>query len=190
MRPRRRRQRIAPRGRESTRVISSPGRRERATDLTVLRAELEDHIISEDGRGLPQVVIDLLAEREMTIAVAEMGTGGLVSARITRAEGAEHWFKGGTVVTSGDDNKGDPEALTSALAAREATVADVGVGVGPIIVPEDSKPDNPYGLVCAAVNVRGQESYHRLQFNGDRARVREWATDGVLALVREILLEL
>jgi nicotinamide-nucleotide amidase len=156
-------------------------------DIATLRAELGDHIISEDGRGLAQVTVDLLAEREMTIALAEVGTGGLVAASITGANGAEHWFRGGTVVASED---GDPEALAKVLAAREATVADIGVGVGPIIVPEDSEPSNPYGLVGVAVNVRGQEAFQALRYNGDGARVREWAADGALALVRKALLEL
>jgi nicotinamide-nucleotide amidase len=126
-------------------------------DLAALRTELGDlNIISEDGRGLEQVVLDLLAEREMTIAVAEMGTGGLVAARITAAKEAERWFMGGTVVVADDS---DPEALVKALAAREATVADIGVGVGPVVVPEDSESRNPYGLVGVAVNVQGREHY-------------------------------
>lgn len=153
-------------------------------DLAALRSELGDFVISEDGRGLEQVVLDLLAAREMTIAVAEMGTGGLVAARITAAKGAEHWFRGGTVVVADD---GDPEALVKVLAAREATVADIGVGVGPVVVPEDSESGNPYGLVDVGVNVHGREHYERLRFSGDRARVREWAADGALALVRKTL---
>ena len=84
----------------------------------------------------------------------------------------------------------DPEALAKVLAAREATVAGIGVGVGPVIVPEDSESRNPYGLVGVAVNVQGREHHERLRFNGDRARVREWAADGTLALARKILLEM
>jgi nicotinamide mononucleotide (NMN) deamidase PncC len=83
----------------------------------------------------------------------------------------------------------EEEALAQALAARQATVADVGVGVGSVIVPEDSTPRRPYGVVHMAVNVRGQETCRRLSFNGDRARVREWAADAALALVRLQLLE-
>jgi nicotinamide-nucleotide amidase len=158
-------------------------------DKAALRAELGASIISEDGKGLPDVVVALLAEQEMTVAIAEVGTGGLVAARITGAKGAERWFKEGSVVAA-DGESSEPETLVKALAAREATVADIGVGVGPIVIPEDSEPQTPYGLVSVAVNVRGRDHTHQLRLNGDRDRVREWAAYGTLALVREALLEL
>jgi nicotinamide mononucleotide (NMN) deamidase PncC len=80
-------------------------------------------------------------------------------------------------------------ALAQALAARQATVADVGVGVGPIVIPDDSTPQRPYGVVHVAVNVQGQETSRRLSSNGNRTRVREWVADTALALVRLQLLE-
>jgi nicotinamide-nucleotide amidase len=76
-----------------------------------------------------------------------------------------------------------------ASAIRQAAGADVGVGVGPIVVPDDSTSGRPYGEVHVAVNVHGRETERRLSFNGDRARVREWAADAALALLRMWLLE-
>jgi nicotinamide-nucleotide amidase len=151
-------------------------------DVAALRAELGRYVISDDGRELPQVVADLLVERELTVAVAEVGTGGLVVARLTEPQGSERWFCEGSVLEG--DPAGDAETLARALAIRQATIADIGVGVGPLIFPEDSTADNPYGLIDVAVNVRGQETYRRLRLNGDRARVRQWAADGALDQVR------
>lgn len=156
-------------------------------DLAMLRAEFGRDVISEDGRDLPQVVADLLIERELTIAVAELGTGGLVAARLTQPEGFPRYFRGSTMPDMGPAC--EETTLVQALAAREATVADVGVGVGRITFPEDSTPQQPYGVVHAAVNLCGQETCHRLSFNGDRAHVRAWAADDVLALVRLCVLE-
>ena len=150
-------------------------------DVEMLRTELGQYIISHDGRELPQVVADLLAERGLTIAVAEVGTGGLVAARLTEVEGCERWFRESNVP---EGSTGDPETLARTLAARQATCADIGVGVGSIVIPEDSTPDNPYSLIDVAVNVQGQETCRRLRASGDRARARQWAADGVLALVR------
>jgi nicotinamide-nucleotide amidase len=56
-------------------------------DLAALRAELGRYVISEDERDLPQVVADLLVERGLTIATAEIGTSGLAAARLTEPEG-------------------------------------------------------------------------------------------------------
>jgi nicotinamide-nucleotide amidase len=151
-------------------------------DLATLQAELGRYVISVDERDLPQVVADLLVERGLTIATAELGTGGLVAARLTEPEGFSRWFGGSSVP---DTNPGhDSAVLAQALAARQATIADVGVGVGPVIIPEDSTFRRPYGIVHVAVNLRGREICRQLSFNGDRARVREWAADAALALVR------
>ena len=157
------------------------------TDLATLRAELGRYVISEDERELPQVVADLLVERGLTIATAELGTGGLVAARLTEPEGFSHWFCSSSVP---DVNPAyDGAALAQALAARQATIADIGVGVSPVTIPEASTPRRPYGVIFVAVNLRGQETTRRLSFNGDRARVREWAADATLALVRLWVLE-
>ncbi len=167
-------------------------------DLTALRAKLGQYIISEDGRDLPQVVADLLVERGLTIATVELGTGGLVAARLTEPEGSERWFRRSAVLDVEPASPGKPEgdslidaetALTMASTARQATGADVGVGVGEIAIPQDSTPDRPYGAVHVAVNIRGRETCRWFSFNGDRARVREWAADAALALVRLWVLE-
>jgi nicotinamide-nucleotide amidase len=168
------------------------------TDLAALRAELGRYIISEDERDLPQVVADLLVERGLTIATAELGTGGLVAARLTEPEGSERWFRRGVTFGLERESPGrgesgrlteEDDALAMASAVRQASQADIGVGVGAITIPEDSTPGRPYGVVHVAVNLRGQGTCRRLGFSGERARVREWAADAALALVRLRLLE-
>ncbi len=167
-------------------------------DLAALRAELGRYVISEDDRDLPQVVADTLVERGLTIAAAELGTGGLVAARLTGPEGSERWFRRSAILGSEQEApgsgerphlEGEDDALAMADAIRRAAGADVGVGVGALTVPEDSTPGRPYGVVHVAVDVRGIGTCQRLSFNGDRARVREWVADGALALVRVRLLE-
>ena len=168
-------------------------------DLAGLRAELGPYVISEDERELPQVVADLLEEQELTIATAELGTGGLVAARLTEPEGSPGWFRRSvafgsdreaTVRTSAGWRTGEDDALVMASAIRQASGADVGVGVGAISIPEDSTAERPYGVVDIAVVGPGRETARRFGFNGDRTRVRQWAADAALALVRLWLLGL
>jgi len=179
---------------------STPAEAERLieADLATLRAELGCYVISEDGRDLPQVMADLLIERGLTIATAELGTGGLVAARLTEADGSERWFRRSMIFSSAKEASGrgknstltyKDDALTMAASIQQAALADIGVGVGPILVPKDSTPARPYGVIHVAVNIQGRETCRRLSFNGDRARVREWAADAALALVRLRVLE-
>ena len=186
------------RGTITVEVIAAGGTPEEAerlleTDLASLRAELGRYVISEDGRALPQVVADLLVECGLTIATVEMGTSGLVAARLTEPEGSERWFRRSIVPDLNLASLGLPEdgnltneetALRMASVARQVTEADIGVGVGAIVVPEDSTLQRPYGVVHVAVNIQGQAACRRLSLNGDRARVRQWAADATLALVR------
>jgi len=167
-------------------------------DLATLRSTLGRYVISEDGRELPQVVADLLVEQGLTIATAELGTSGLVAARLTRPEGSARWFRRSAVLDVELASLGKPKggsladeetALTMAAAAQRPVGADIGVGVAAIAIPEDSTPQRPYGVVHVAVNLRGRETCRRLSFNGNRARVREWAADAALALVRLWVLE-
>lgn len=171
-----------------------------AADLAALRADLGRYVISEDERDLPQVVADLLVERGLTIATAELGTGGLMAARLTEPEGSERWFRGSLVfgseavgmpASAQEDSPptGDVNALALADTARRLSPADVGVGAGAVTIATDSRPGRPCGVIHVAVDVRGQAICRRLSFSGDRVRVREWAADAALALVRLRLLD-
>jgi len=175
-------------------------------DLVALRAELGRYILSEDERDLPQVVADLLLERGLTIAVAELGTAGLLAVCLTEAEGAERWFQRGLVFGSeqqvlgvaGQERFGDEDtALALAEAARQVGDADIGVGIGPVIMPDATASERPYGAaerpfgaVYVAVNLRGQETCRMISFSGDRNRVRQWAADAALGLLRLRVLEM
>ncbi|MCX7683468.1 MAG: CinA family nicotinamide mononucleotide deamidase-related protein [Anaerolineae bacterium] len=159
-------------------------------DLAALRRHLGRYIISEDERELPQVVADLLTERELTIATAELGTGGLVAARLTQPGESGRWFLRGLVLRPPVQSVREEhtvcadEARRLARDVRAAAGSDIGVGVGALIVPEDSTPARPYGVVYIAADFQGREIHRRLSFNGDRSRVREWAADAALSLVR------
>lgn len=163
-------------------------------DRAALRAELGRYVISEDERDLPQVVADHLVERGLTIATAELGTGGLVAARLTEPAGSERWFRRSTVLGSerkapvtGENSRSTYEERARAMAnaVRRTAEADIGVGVEAMVVAEDSAP---HGAVHVAVDLRGQTTCRQLSFNGDPVRVREWAADATLALVRLCIL--
>lgn len=160
-----------------------------ADDLARLERKLGPYIIGQES--LPRVVGDLLSARGLTVAAWELGTGGLVAARLTRPVGAEGWFRGGRVLTEAAlaaPLSGDAPALWLAAQARRNAGADLGVGTGPVLVPADSRSERPYGVVHVAVNLHGRTASHRLSLSGAPARVRQWAADRALALLRTVVL--
>jgi nicotinamide-nucleotide amidase len=165
---------------------------------------LEDWFYSSEGDSLEQIVLYYLGLRQATLAVAESCTGGLIAERITSVPGASRSFLGGAVVYS-DQLKtsfaGVPAELIArhgaisaevakALAEgiRQRTGATHGLGVTGIAGPTGATESKPVGLVYIAVSdAQGAAAIDRT-FRGDRQRIREWAAQLALDLVRRRLM--
>lgn len=153
------------------------------------------------GESLEEVVGALLKARGATASVAESCTGGLVAGRITSVAGSSAYFRGG-FLTYTDEMKtlllGVPaglirehgavsECVAVAMAehAREKTGSDYAVSVTGFAGPEGDPP----GLVFIGVAWPGGSKATRMQLFGDRARVRMFAAQMALDLLRRKLLE-
>ena len=140
-----------------------------------LRAVLPGRIFSEDGRELPQVVVELLRERGLTLALAESCTGGLLSARLTDVPGVSAVLERGFVTYSNraktEELGVDPASLVErcgavseevaaamAAGARAAAKTDVGVGITGIAGPDGGTSEKPVGLVYVALAGAAGES--------------------------------
>jgi nicotinamide-nucleotide amidase len=171
-----------------------------------LRGALPERIFSEDGRELPQVIVDLLRARRLTVALAESCTGGLLSARLTEAPGASRVL-GRAFVTYANDAKTellgvDPALLerqgavsgevaaAMAAGARRAARADVGVAITGVAGPDGGSAEKPVGLVYVAVDGAAGSRVRRNLFPGGRERVRYQATQVALEMLRRGLLGL
>jgi nicotinamide-nucleotide amidase len=179
--------------------------RQRVDELAErVEEKLEDWLYSSQGDSLEQIVLYYLELRQATLAVAESCTGGLVAERITSVSGASRSFLGGAVVYS-DELKTSLAGVPVELIARHGAVsaevakalaqgirartgATVGVGVTGIAGPMGATETKPLGLVHIAVcDPQGCDAVERT-FRGDRNRVREWAAQQALDLVRRRLM--
>jgi nicotinamide-nucleotide amidase len=165
-----------------------------------IEAELGPRIYSSDGSPLEQVVGALLLQREATVAVAESCTAGLLGARITAAPGASKWFPGGFQVYSREmkarllgldqrmmDEHGDAsEAVAAAMAeaARVRTGATYGLAITGEAGPESSSPGIPPGAVWIGIAAPEGAQATAFRFSGDRARIRAFAVQNALNLLR------
>jgi PncC family amidohydrolase len=150
-----------------------------------------------------QQMLDGLAARRLTLAVAEGDTGGLVLESLTAVPGSSAVVLGG-VVAYHDDLKRrvlgvEPRVLeqhgavsaevASAMAAgvRRLAGADIGLATTGIAGPGGATPTKPVGLSYVAV-VRGERSLVRQHnWHGDRATNRQASARAALDILLEVL---
>lgn len=161
---------------------------------------LGDHIFSTRGESLEEVVGMYLMMRRRTVAVAESCTGGLLSERLTRIAGSSNFFLGGVVCYSNELKTllaGVPEALIATHGAvskpvaqamaegvRRRADASLGVGITGIAGPGGGTPEKPVGLVFIGLADEKGTSVREFRFPGDRERVRFWASQAALEMIR------
>ena len=169
-----------------------------------LEDELDDALFSSHGESLEEIVNLFLQMRNAKLAVAESCTGGLVSERLTSVAGSSRSFLGGVVVYSNDlktlfadvpplmiESHGAVSrevAMALAENIRELCGADIGVGVTGIAGPGGGTEEKPVGLVFVAVSNGHKNEVVQRRFFGDRDRVRRWASQLALDMVRKILM--
>jgi nicotinamide-nucleotide amidase len=191
-----------------TLACSKPSReaaQERVDELAERMEEtLEDWLYSSQGDSLEQIVLYYLGLRQATLAVAESCTGGMIAQRITGVPGASRSFLGGVVVYS-DQLKIALAGVSTELLAQHGAVsaevakamahgirlrtgATIGLGITGIAGPTGATDSKPVGLVHIAVSdAQGMDAMERT-FRGDRQRIREWASQQALDLVRRRLM--
>lgn len=147
-------------------------------------------------------LLDLLAARGLTLAVAESLTGGLVTATLVDVPGASRVLRGGVVAYATDlkhvllgvdadllARRGAVDAqVAAAMAAgvRDRLGADVGLSTTGVAGP-DPQDGHPAGTVHVAVHATGVARGRSLTLPGGRDAVRRATVDAVLALAREAL---
>ncbi len=145
----------------------------------------------------------LLAARNLTLAVAESCTGGLVGHRLTEVPGSSAYFLGGVVAyayeakerllgvrhaTLYDHGAVSAEtALEMARGARRVLGADVGLSVTGIAGPGGGLPDKPVGLTYIALSARDGERSERHVWDGDRSGNKARSAEAALLLLCKYL---
>jgi nicotinamide-nucleotide amidase len=181
----------------------------RVDELTEkIEAEMEEAIFSSHGESLEEVVLLNLGLRDLTLATAESCTGGLVAQRLTAIPGSSRYFLGGAVVyndalkttfagvpaemvsTYGPVSAEVARALAEGIRAR--TGASLGLSITGIAGPGPGAPgpdaDKPIGLVYIALAGGQDTQVKEIHLPGDRERIRWWASQHALELVRKHLL--
>ena len=157
-------------------------------------------IYSHVGEPLEKVVGQLLISKGAHLAVAESATAGMLGERITAVKGSSDYFLGGFLTyTNGMKTTllgipdlmlrehtavSEPVAVAMAEAAQRLTGANYALSITGYAEPGNGESSIVFiGLASPA----GCEA-RRLQFVGDRERVRSLAVTTALDLLRKSLL--
>nr|ADC35841.1 competence/damage-inducible protein CinA [uncultured bacterium 89] len=161
---------------------------------------LGDRIYSRDGSPLEVTVGELLRKSNATLTVAESCTGGVLAERITSVPGSSAYFWGGFVTYASrmkTDWLGVPvetlekfgavsheTAEAMAIGARRRTGSTFALSVTGVAGP-DMQDNAPVGMVYVGLaDANGCQVVNR-QFLGDRTRIREFAAQMALDLLRK-----
>lgn len=188
-----------------THAESQEAAQKRVDDLaTQIEDELDDVVFSDNGESLEQIVSYYLQMRNATIAVAESCTGGLVAERLTSISGSSRSFIGGAVVYSNAlktqfadvpqdllDVYGavsEPVAKALAEGIRKRCGSTLGLGITGVAGPTGGTAEKPVGLVFHALASENGTEVVKRSFAGDRERIRWFASQQALDMVRRKLM--
>ena len=166
--------------------------------------ELGDFVYSDNGDPLEQIVSYYLQMRNATLSVAESCTGGLVAERLTSISGSSRYFVGGAVVYSNDlkirfadvpedllevyGAVSEPVAKALAEGIRKHCGTTLGIGVTGVAGPTGGSAEKPVGLVFHALAGESGTEVIKRNFTGDRSRIRWYASQQALDMVRRKLM--
>jgi nicotinamide-nucleotide amidase len=133
---------------------------------------------------MESVVGEMLAQKGLTLSVAESCTGGLISHLLTNVPGSSDYFQGGVTVYS-DQSKVDlldvsPETIRTHGAVSDQAVkemaegvrrklkTDISIAVSGVAGPAGGSKEKPVGTVHLGLNSEGKTVSQKYRFWGNR----------------------
>ena len=173
-----------------------------------IEQEMGDSIFSSHGDSLEETVLLNLGMRQLSLSAAESCTGGLLAQRLTAIPNSSSAFHGGAVVYTPEmktvfckvpahffEHHGavSPEvARALAEGIRDRTGTSLGIAITGLAGPGGGAPgpdeSKPVGLVYIALADEHDTRVKEIHIPGDRDRVRFWATQHALEMIRQSLL--
>ena len=143
---------------------------------------------------MESVVIDRLRAKHQKLAIAEVASGGLVSARLTQTDGHHEVLVGSVIATSSSaredvldisgDEIGTREAAASlAVKVREKFRADIGLSTTGIF-DIDPNASATVGETYLGIATDDGVEVAEVKLPGDRKRVREFSVISLLNALR------
>ncbi|WP_455538308.1 competence/damage-inducible protein A [Terrisporobacter sp.] len=171
-----------------------------------IKSRFKENVYGEDETTLAEEVAKILVENNLTIAVAESCTGGMVSSALINYPGISSVFMEGCVTysneakmmslnvkketlnTVGAVSDKCAKEMAEGVAARHNT--NIGLSTTGIAGPEGGSIDKPVGLVYLGITINNKTIVKKYIFNGDRQQIRNRACKTLLNDLRLELLKI
>lgn len=170
-----------------------------------IKGRVGKYIYGYDNTTLEEIVAKLLVKNNMTIAVSESCTGGMVSSKLIDYPGISQSFMEGCVTYSNEAKMNrlgvKKETLDKYGAVSSETAIEMAVGIAKnlntniglsttgIAGPGGGTDEKPVGLVYIGIYINGDVKVKKCNFSGSRDKIRNRATNEALNLLRLELLK-
>ena len=163
-----------------------------------VRQILGNAVWGSDDDTLAEVVGSLLKENELSIAVMESCTGGLLASALTGVTGSSEYFKGGLVAYTANSKQrygvpektifehglvSEPTALAMASAVRNELSSDIGIGITGVAGPS-THGGKPVGTTHIGIETPKMATHVTYILPQSRDAIRTRAVTTALMLIR------
>lgn len=171
-----------------------------------VKSIIGENVYGYDDESLEEVVLRLLQEKKMTLSLAESCTGGLIANRLTDIPGASASLMYGIVSYSNkakidilgvkEDTINKYGAVSSqtaeemAVGSKRINNTDIGISITGIAGPAGGSSEKPVGLCYIGIAIGDTVKVHKLNFNGNRKKIKWNSSSKALDLLRRELLSL
>ena len=165
---------------------------------------LGESIFTTNGQSLEEIVARELTMNHATIATAESCTGGLLAERLTRIPGSSSYFLGGVVCYSNDLKTAWADVPAALIESQRRGQPGGRAGAGARHSPPHRRDarhrhhrrrrtqrrlaGKTRGTGAHRARRRRRRKDHALRFPGDRERIRWYASQTALDMVRRYFL--
>lgn len=164
----------------------------------------ENIYTTKEEETLEEVVVQLLHQKNFTLATAESCTGGLLTGRLVNVPGVSDILKEGFITYSNEakakylgvqestlETYGAVSSQTADEMVRgvaKAASSDAGIAITGIAGPDGGTEEKPVGLVYIACFVQNKVTIKEYRMKGNREKIREQSVIYALDLLRRCLL--
>lgn len=168
-----------------------------------IQIRFSKYVYGYDDDTLPKKVVEYLKDKNLKVAFCESCTGGYISKTITDVPGASDVFDCGMVTYSNEiktrlagvspialKNKGavsEEVATQMAKGIRTLAKADIGISVTGIAGPGGGTEEKPVGLVYMGISTKNTTVTKKLNFRGNREKIRLSTVNAVMSTLIEYL---